>query len=120
MKALNEYDLKELDALQLSLAIAYQANSNLNGKDSNSNLMIMKWADRVSAARKEAEEELALQENGILLEVDGNECTLAEFIQTNMQARDVNHITRKDVDRVKALREGESTHIGLTNVKRII
>lgn len=52
-KPLNEYDAKELEALQLSLAIAYQANSNLNGKDANSNLMIMKWADRVSAAIRE-------------------------------------------------------------------
>lgn len=60
IKPLNEYDAKELEALQLSLAIAYQANSNLNGRDANSNLMIMKWADRVSAAIREVKAEQSL------------------------------------------------------------
>lgn len=64
-KPLNEYDPMELEALQLSLAIAYQANSHLNGKDANSNLMIMKWADRVSAAIREvrAEENVLSKSN---------------------------------------------------------
>jgi hypothetical protein len=54
-----------------------------------------------------------------VLTVDGNECTLTDFLKTNTKDIDVDHITYGDVKRVKALQRGESLFIGLVEIKRI-
>jgi|ADGO01.1.fsa_nt_gi hypothetical protein len=55
MRSLNDYEINELEVLQLSLAIAHQVNVNLHGKDAESNKVIRKWADRVQEALKDAQ-----------------------------------------------------------------
>lgn len=58
--------------------------------------------------------------DNVILEVDGNECTLSEFIRINTEEPDVDHISPEDVERVKALRVGEELSFGLgATVKRI-
>lgn len=53
MKALTDYTSTELIYLQLALSVAYHSNCQVFGKEAESNLAILRWADEVSAALKE-------------------------------------------------------------------
>ena len=59
-KPLNEYSRDELEALQLSLAIAFQANTIVNGKDAESSKLIRVWSDRVTLALQEVKTEVSI------------------------------------------------------------
>lgn len=63
MKDLTQYTLKELEVLQLSLAIAYASSTATNGKDCESNKVIRKWSERVKEAMKELQIEQEILTN---------------------------------------------------------
>lgn len=47
------------------------------------------------------------------------ECTLEEYIHTNTQEPDVDHLEPEDIDVVKNLKVGESAYFGHGDVKRV-
>lgn len=60
IKPLNQYTARELEALQLSLAIAFQVNTNVNGKDAESNTLIRVWSGRVTRALQEVKTDVSI------------------------------------------------------------
>lgn len=48
----------------------------------------------------------------IILKVDGNECSLEEFIQTNMVEDGVDHLVQDDIENIKKLDVGECLYFG--------
>ena len=57
-------------------------------------------------------------ENIILL-MDGERCTLAEWLYTNTQAPDVDHVTEEEAEMVKNLKVGETAKFWPVDVERI-
>jgi hypothetical protein len=55
----------------------------------------------------------------IMLLVDGERCSLEDWLYTNTQDPDVFHITEEEAEKVKNLEVGESYNIWPLEVKRI-
>lgn len=51
--------------------------------------------------------------------MDGEEISILEWLYTNTEAADVSHISREEAHRVRNLKVGESTQVGLFDIKRI-
>jgi hypothetical protein len=57
-------------------------------------------------------------EKNFTLSVDGNNCSLSDFLNTNLNAEGVDHISTDEAEMVKTLKPGEKAFVNMVEVVR--
>lgn len=115
-----QHSTRDLEILEKAIGAALREESDDYAKQTLLGFRMIVQMSHNLAFERESEAHY----KDIILEIDGNECTLAEFIQTNTKDPDVEHISDEDAAKVKALKVGGVFTLnlgagGTTEIKRI-